>query len=92
MPLFRRYGRPGLLGAIDGRAVLGGTPQLIARSIASPADSARPDHEVSSDSPSPLTSALSPPLADQLRSLISIHTSGDISDDEFVRAKARLLE
>jgi hypothetical protein len=89
MPLFRRFGRPGLLESVPRSAVVAGTatmtaravnrsPQLASRGVAAKTDGAG-------------TGATEESVTSQLVTLSSLHTSGAISDDEFAQAKKKVL-
>ncbi|WP_411698467.1 SHOCT domain-containing protein [Conyzicola sp.] len=83
MPLFRRFGRPGLLGELTSVGVVAGTASMIAVAVGrDPEDRAVPEQV--------------PPVHDesipsQLATLSSLYRSGAISDEEFTRAKNRVL-
>jgi hypothetical protein len=75
MPIFRRFDRPGLLGAVTHTAIISGTAALTARAIG--------------NGPTPVDVSTS--LTDRLSLLSKLHSAGDLSDDEFALAKAKLL-
>jgi len=108
MPLFRRFGRPGLLGAVARTAVVAGTATMTARAVSRGMDNrARTQAEADqyeaeqAQSTQNQTAAYEPaqtqPVApvesitSQLATLSSLKESGAISDDEFARAKQRVL-
>jgi hypothetical protein len=71
----RRIGRPSLLGAVGRTSVVAGSATMIS-------------HVVQSSPPEP---AGEPDLIDRLSRLAELRASGDLSEWEFERAKARLL-
>jgi hypothetical protein len=97
MPLFRRFGRPGLLGAVATTAVVAGTATMTARAVnngmnrraatqqEADAYEAQAAQQTQSQDPPEV------PLADQLQALSELHTKGQLDDDEFSAAKSRLL-
>ena len=84
MPLFRRYARPGLLGRLSGSDVVSGTPAMMLR-----VEDLR-TADMTAETPT-FSAVDGTPLADQFTALTALHSSGDISDEEFTLAKARLL-
>ena len=95
-PLFRRFGRPGLLGTVGRTAVIAGTATMTARAVNR--GMARRDqtleeadlYEAEATQPLPAAPAAEG-LAAQLQSISQLHASGAISDDEFASAKRKLL-
>jgi len=88
MPLFRRFGRPGLLGSVTRCSVVAGNATMTDRTV-------HPGSiEAGSDVPSLGAGRTSPPesVPSQLGALSVLHVSGAISDDEFARAKKRVLD
>ena len=81
MPLFRRYGRPGLLDVVGASAIIAGNPATIARAL-----ERTPMPSMAS------TSDGSWSLAGQLRTLGELSAGGLISPEEFTLAKARLFD
>jgi hypothetical protein len=83
MPLFRRYGRPGLLDVVGPSAIVTGTPAMVSRAL---------DRSlVLGLSSTPGTDATWS-LASQLRTLSELRAAGHISADEFSIAKGRLFD
>ena len=107
MPVFRRFGRPGLLGTVARTAVVAGTATMTARAVnrgINQRDTTRNEAEAYEAEaqqqvpPPPVAQTYSerqtpetPTLADQLQSLSDLHSAGQISDSEFSAAKTRLL-
>jgi len=98
MPLFRRFGRPGLLGAVARTAVVAGTATMTARAINRGMDNrartqAEADQFESEQNDPAQTQPVAPveSITSQLATLSSLKASGAISDDEFARAKQRVL-
>ena len=93
MPLFRRFGRPGLLGAVARTAVVAGTATMTAKAVSrgideraraqSDADRYESEHAHAAPRVETVTS--------QLATLSALKASGAISDDEFARAKQKVL-
>jgi hypothetical protein len=75
VPIFRRYDRPGLLGAVAEADIVAGSATVIARAIRL----------------GMMQAEVSTSLADQLAVLSKLHSAGNITDDEFASAKTRLL-
>jgi hypothetical protein len=86
MPIFRRFGRPGLLGAVAATAVVAGTATMTSRAINNSMN--RRAATVQEAAPAP---PVEPTLTDQLQTLSQLHASGQIDDDEFAAAKSHLL-
>lgn len=98
MPLFRRFGRPGLLGTVARTAVVAGTATMTARAVnrgLAARDTTRNEAEAyeaqSQPAQPPWAPAEAPTLAEQLQSISDLHSTGQISDSEFAQAKGRLL-
>jgi hypothetical protein len=95
-PLFRRFGRPGLLGTVARTAVVAGTATMTARAInngMSRRQQTRDEaaaYEADIGAPSPVAGGQQT-LSEQLQSLSALNSSGAITDDEFTNAKRRLL-
>jgi len=84
MPIFRRQGRPGLLGAIHPSGIVAGTEGMALRAIGEQRTSSRLDFDaIPQDRGS---------VAEALTVLSALHAQGEISNYEFAMAKARLLE
>jgi hypothetical protein len=75
MPVFRRFGRPGLLDKVSPEAVVSGTETMTARAV---------DH-------GPVPDLAGSTLPEQLASLTQLNAAGSISDEEFAQAKKLLL-
>jgi len=100
MPLFRRFGRPGLLGAVARTAVVAGTATMTARAINRGMDNrartqAEADQYEAEQAAYPAPAEPAAPagesITSQLATLSSLKASGAISDDEFARAKQQVL-
>ena len=94
-PLFRRFGRPGLLGTVGRTAVIAGTATMTARAVNR--GMARRDETREEAALYEQAQAAPPPpaaqgLAAQLQSISQLHASGAISDEEFASAKRKLLD
>ena len=89
MPLFRRFGRPGLLGSVSRSAVVAGTETMTA--LAVNPGSPRGGGDVAPRIRGAETIATPESVPSQLGALSSLHLSGAISDDEFTRAKKKVL-
>jgi hypothetical protein len=90
MPIFRRFGRPGLLGAVTRSAVIAGTATVIARAVSGASTRTVPPPT----GPTPVVTVpagAAPSLTQQLSWLSDLHAAGDISDAEFAQAKTQLL-
>jgi hypothetical protein len=72
MAIFRRSGRPGLLGAVTGADIVSGSDAMCSRVVGNGA-----------------TAAASVP--DRLASLDRLHKDGAIGDDDYARARSRIL-
>jgi hypothetical protein len=100
MPLFRRFGRPGLLGAVAATAVVAGTATMTSRAIngsmdrraATQQEAAAYEASQSAAVQQPAPAITQPGLPEQLQSLNVLHTQGVLSDEEFTSAKSQLLE
>jgi len=101
-PLFRRFGRPGLLGTVGRTAVIAGTATMTARAVnrgMARRDQTREEAELyEAEATQPLAAAqpaaaqpAAEGLAAQLQSISQLHASGAISDEEFASAKRKLL-
>jgi hypothetical protein len=89
MPLFRRFGRPGLLGSVSRCAVVGGTATMTARAV-NPGS----QHDGRTLAPTIYgagSAAATESVPSQLGALSSLHIAGVISDDEFAQAKRKVL-
>lgn len=102
MPLFRRFGRPGLLGAVARTAVVAGTATMTARAINRGMDNRartqaeaqqyeNDQYETEQTVPAAVATAPAESITSQLATLSSLKASGAISDDEFARAKQKVL-
>jgi hypothetical protein len=99
MPLFRRFGRPGLLGLAAGTAVIAGTATAVSGGMRrSQQRRDQQEYEAQQYESSQQGAAAPPPqdahksaLADDIQNLGDLHASGVLSDDEFAAAKAKLL-
>lgn len=100
MPLFRRFGRPGLLGAVARTAVVAGTATMTARAVNRGLDNrARTrseaqqyeDEQAAYAAPAEQQPAPAESITSQLATLSSLKASGAISDEEFARAKTQVL-
>lgn len=89
MPLFRRFGRPGLLGSVSPSAVVAGTATMTARAVNRGSNPAGRGVPPKGQRTGLATTTESVPS--QLGALSSLHISGAISDDEFAQAKKRVL-
>jgi hypothetical protein len=99
-PLFRRFGRPGLLGAVARTAVVAGTATVTARAINRGMSNRQTERDEAAAYEAEMTQPMPPPaaqasgvqsLTDQLESLSALNASGAITDQEFATAKGRLL-
>ncbi len=101
MPLFRRFGRPSLLGAVATTAVVAGTATMTARAVnngmnrraATQQEAAAYEAQSTQGAAAeaPAQNAADTGLGDQLRTLSDLHVRGQLDDDEFAAAKSRLL-
>ena len=100
MPLFRRFGRPGLLGAVAATAVVAGTATMTARAVnngmnrraSTQQEAAAYESEQAAARQVPTQqSTATASLPDELQSLSDMHSRGVINDEEFAAAKSRLL-
>jgi hypothetical protein len=89
MPLFRRFGRPGLLGSVSRCAVVAGTATMTARAVnpTSQHDGRGAPARIHGSG----TAAATESVPSQLGALSSLHIAGAISDDEFAQAKKKVL-
>ena len=94
-PLFRRFGRPGLLGTVARTAVVAGTATMTARAVNRGLNNRQVTQEEAAayeaEATQPLAAPAQQSLTDQLQSLSALHANGSISDEEFASAKSRLL-
>lgn len=79
------FARPGLMRTAAGAAVIAGTGAATARAM-----SRRSKRKVLEQPAAPAPGA-GDALVARLQELASLHDAGDLTDDEFTRAKARLL-
>jgi hypothetical protein len=99
MPLFRRFGRPGLLGLAAGTAVVAGTATAVSGGMRrSQQRRDQQEYEASQYRAEQETVPAAAPAAAPESALIaeierlgSLHTAGTLSDEEFASAKAKLL-
>ena len=92
MPVFRRFGRPGLLDSVARTAVVTGTAAMTARAVNRGLDGRSPARDGEGVEPDAAHAAGGPEsVPTQLGALAALHDSGAISDNEFVRAKKRVL-
>ena len=84
MPIFRRQGRPGLLGAIHPSGIVAGTEGMALRAIGEQRTTSSVDLEAIPQGRSS--------IAEALKVLSELHAQGEISNYEFAVAKSRLLE
>lgn len=96
MPLFRRFGRPGLLGTVARTAVVAGTATMTARAIGRGLDNRQRTDDEAAAFEQQQAAASAPPssgesITSQLATLSSLRQSGAISDQEFARAKQQVL-
>ena len=89
MPLFRRFGRPGLLGSVSPSAVVAGTATMTARAVKPGSQQGGRDVPPRNRGAGPVAAPESVPS--QLGALSSLHISGAINDDEFAQAKKKVL-
>ena len=101
MPLFRRAGRPGLIGTAARTAVIAGTAQATAGAVAARQQRRAEDRAMAAapppvqaapvQAPPPTPAAAGNDLLTQLQQLADLHAQGALTDDEFVAAKTKLL-
>ena len=107
MPLFRRFGRPGLLGLAARTAVVAGTASAVSGGIMrhqrgrEQDEAERQQYEAQqqqaqidaavAQTAAPLSSAPATDLVAELKKLGALHEQGLLSDAEFVQAKSKLL-
>jgi HAMP domain-containing protein len=95
--LARRFGRPGLLGTMARTAVIAGTASATAGAVnrrqerRAQEEAEATAYEQQAYAATPAAPAPAGGIGDQLASLASLHTSGQLSDAEFAAAKQRLL-
>ncbi|MCU1422989.1 MAG: hypothetical protein JWN36_2640 [Microbacteriaceae bacterium] len=100
MPLFRRFGRPGLLGLAAGTAVVAGTATAVSGGMRrsqmrrDQIEYEAQQYEAAQAAPAqqaaPQPQAV-PDLMGEIERLSSLHESGALTDEEFSAAKAKLL-
>lgn len=103
MPMFRRFGRPGLLGLAARTAVVAGTATAVSGGLAARqrrrAEDQREAAQYESDNfpADDVTSVTAAPsltpvdMVAELQSLAALHESGALNDQEFAVAKSHLL-
>jgi membrane protease subunit (stomatin/prohibitin family) len=98
MPLFRRFGRPGLLGLAAGTAVVAGTATAVSggmRRSQMRRDQTEYEAQQYESTQAPTVRqaapAAAPDLMSEIERLSSLHDSGALTDAEFSAAKAKLL-
>lgn len=98
MPLFRRVGRPGLIGLAARTAVVAGTATAVSGGMARRQQSRAAEqaddaaYEQQQAAPAPVEPAAGGgDLVAELQKLGSLHQQGLVDDAEFAAAKARLL-
>jgi hypothetical protein len=98
MPLFRRFGRPGLLGLAAGTAVVAGTATAVSGGMRRSQDRRAQQqyeaqqYEASQQVAPPSPASVESTLSDQIQQLGTLHAQGVLSDAEFADAKAKLLQ
>ena len=100
MPLFRRFGRPSLLGLAAGTAVVAGTATAVSggmrRSQMRRDQTEYEAQQYEATQAPPVQQAApqaapAPDLMNEIERLSSLHDSGALTDAEFSAAKAKLL-
>ena len=103
MPLFRRFGRPGLLGLAARTAVVAGTATAVSGGMRRHQQQRATEQWEQQQYEAEQQQAAAPAassvgsesggtdLVAELQKLGSLHTSGALSDEEFAAAKAKLL-
>ena len=96
MPLFRRAGRPGLLGTAARTAVIAGTAQATAGAVAARQQRRAQERAVyeappPAPAPTPVAAAPSDDLLARLQQLAQMHADGVLTDAEFAAAKSQML-
>lgn len=97
MLIGRRFGRPGLIGAVARTAIITGTAAMTARAISQHQQQRRAAQQEAAqaqgqDPAHPSAPAASvDPLVGKLEQLGALHADGVLTDQEFSAAKARLL-
>lgn len=97
MPLFRRFGRPGLLGLAARTAVVAGTATAVTGGMRRHQQARENEDWESQQYESQQASANLPPeapgvdLVAELQKLEALREQGALSDEEFAKAKAKLL-
>ena len=100
--MFRRFGRPGLIGTVARTAVIAGTATMTDNAILRQQQQrALEQDDLSAEPGAPAVGATTgssaappagaPDLVDKLGNLARLHESGALTDAEFVAAKAQLL-
>jgi osmotically-inducible protein OsmY len=104
MPLFRRFGRPGLLGLAARTAVVAGTATAVSGGMrrhqqqrATEQWEQQQYEAEQQQAAAPAAPSVASPQGDvdlvgELQKLESLHTAGALSDQEFAAAKAKLLD
>ncbi|GAB2448517.1 hypothetical protein HD599_001797 [Conyzicola lurida] len=95
MPLFRRFGRPGLLDTVIPTDVIGGTATMTAQALSRGTgagsrvmNAPSGTHDQTGRPRLPQTGET---VTSQLSTLTSLRQAGAISDEEFAAAKRRVL-
>jgi hypothetical protein len=104
MPLFRRFGRPSLLGLAAGTAVVAGTATAVSGGMrrsqmrrdqqqyeAQQYEAAEQQAQYAPPPPAAARGGGGSDLMDQIQKLASLHDAGALTDAEFSAAKAKLL-
>ncbi|WP_213813980.1 SHOCT domain-containing protein [Glaciihabitans sp. dw_435] len=97
MPLFRRFGRPGLLGLAARTAVVAGTATAVTGGMRRHQQARATEEWQSEQYESEQAAANLPPeapgvdLVAELQKLEALRQQGVLSDEEFASAKAKLL-
>lgn len=95
-----RFGRPGLIGTAARTAVIAGTGAMTINAVNRHSQqqaleqqeaAAYEQHAARQGTPPSATGAADDPMVTKLKQLAALHRSGDLTDDEFAQAKARLL-
>lgn len=99
MPLFRRVGRPGLIGLAARTAVVAGTATAVSGGMArrqqsraaEQAEAAAYEQQQVAPPAAPAPAAGGVDIVAELQKLGALHQQGLLDDAEFAAAKARLL-
>ncbi|WP_411700823.1 SHOCT domain-containing protein [Conyzicola sp.] len=106
MPLFRRFGRPGLLGLAARTAVVAGTAGAVSGGMARhqrdraneqaeqeqyAAQQQQAQIDAAANAAVQNSAAAAPDLTGELERLAALHSQGVLSDGEFAVAKTKLL-